>query len=220
MLRKAAIGLAQVAATLALLFAPAGTLRFWQAWVYLVVVACASALIVVYLRRKDPQLLERRSRGPQAEKELSQKLIHFVIILSYAGAVVLSSFDHRFMWSHVPLFVEIAGYAIVAFGCFIYFIVFRENTFGAATIEVVPEQHVISSGPYAIVRHPMYIGLLTVFIGTPLALGSWWALLTLIPALPTLALRIRYEERFLTQNLPGYPTYCQKVPHRLIPKIW
>lgn len=218
--RRVLIGFANVAVTIILFFAPAGTLKFWQAWVYVFVMAAASAMIVAYLRQKDPKLLERRARGPGAEKEMSQKLLHLFAILVFAGAVVLSSYDHRFSWSHVPLFVEIAGYALVTLGFCIYFVVFRENTFGGATIEVVSDQRVITTGPYAIVRHPMYSGLLVLLFGTPLALGSWWGLLMLVPMALVVASRIRYEERFLTTNLPGYTDFCRKVRYRVLPLIW
>jgi protein-S-isoprenylcysteine O-methyltransferase Ste14 len=193
---------------------------FWQAWVYLLVTATAFATIAVYLKRNDPKLLRSRARGPGAEKQASQNLLQLFAMLVFAGAVVLSSFDHRFSWSHVPLFVEIAGYALVVLGFLIYFIVFRENTFAAATVEVVSDQKVITTGPYAIVRHPMYSGLLVLLFGTPLGLGSWWGLLMVVPMALVVVLRIRYEEKFLTENLHGYADYCRKLRYRLIPFIW
>jgi protein-S-isoprenylcysteine O-methyltransferase Ste14 len=218
--RKLLLGSAQVAVTVVLIFAPAWTLDFWEAWVYLFVMAAASAAIVLYLRRNDPKLLERRARGPGAEREVNQKLLHLGAILAFAGAIVLSSFDHRFAWSRVPLFVEIAGYVIVLLGFGIYFVVFTENTFGGATIEVVSDQRVITTGPYAIVRHPMYTGLLVLLLGTPLALGSWWGLLMLVPMAVVVASRIRYEEGFLKTNLLGYADFCRNVRYRVVPFIW
>jgi protein-S-isoprenylcysteine O-methyltransferase Ste14 len=193
---------------------------FWQAWVYLFVMAAGSATIVAYLQRKDPKLLRRRIRGPGAEKEASQNLLQFLAILIFSGTVVLSSFDHRFSWSHVPLSVEIAGFAFVVLGFLIYFMVFRENTFAGATVEVASDQKVITTGPYASLRHPMYSGLLVLLFGTPLALGSWWGLLMVVPMALIVGLRVRYEEAFLTENLPGYVDYCRKLRYRLIPFIW
>jgi protein-S-isoprenylcysteine O-methyltransferase Ste14 len=193
---------------------------FWQAWVYLFVMAAGSATIVAYLQRKDPKLLRRRIRGPGAEKEASQNILQFLAILIFSGTVVLSSFDHRFSWSHVPLFVEIAGFAFVVLGFLIYFMVFRENTFAGATVEVASDQKVITTGPYASLRHPMYSGLLVLLFGTPLALGSWWGLLMVVPMALVVGLRVRYEEAFLTENLPGYVDYCRKLRYRLIPFIW
>ena|ERR1700681_1767719 len=197
-----------------------GNHGFWQAWVYLFVTAAASATIVAYLQRKDPTLLRRRTRGPGAEKEASQNLLQVLAILVFSGTFVLSWFDHRFSWSHVPLIVEIAGFALVVLGFLIYFIVFRENTFAGATVEVVSDQTVITTGPYASVRHPMYSGLLVLLFGTPLALGSWWGLLMVVPMALVIALRIRYEERYLTENLLGYADYCRTLRYRLIPFIW
>ena len=141
-------------------------------------------------------------------------------MLVFSGTLVLSWFDHRSSWSHVPVFVEIAGYALVVFGFLIYFVVFRENTFAGATVEVVSDQKVITTGPYASVRHPMYCGLLVLLFGTPLALGSWWGLLMVVPMALVVAFRIRYEEAFLTENLDGYAEYCRKLRYRVIPFIW
>jgi protein-S-isoprenylcysteine O-methyltransferase Ste14 len=218
--RKTLLGLAPAFITLTLLFAPAWSLRFWQAWLYLLVMAAASVAIFAYLRQKDPQLLERRTRGPGAEKEPSQKFLHLFALLIFAGAIVVSSLDHRFLWSHVPLLVEIAGCGLVLLGFFIYSVVFRENTFGGATVEVVSGQRVITTGPYGFVRHPMYTGLLVLLFGTPLALGSWLGLLMVVPMTLVLALRIGYEEQFLTENLPGYAEYCRTHRYRLVPCIW
>ncbi len=135
--------------------APAGTLDFWQAWVYLFVFAASTALITAYLWKNDPKLLERRMNvGPGAEKEKSQKLIMLLAVLAFAGIIILPSLDHRFSWSAVPPSVVILGDALVAFGFFITFLVIKENPFAASTIEVAPGQRVISTGPYAMVRHP------------------------------------------------------------------
>ena len=193
---------------------------FWQAWVYLFVTTAASATILAYLLWKDPRLLRRRTRGPGAEKEASQNLLQLLAILVFCSTFVLSSFDHRFSWSQVPLFVEIAGYALVVLGFLIYFIVFKENTFAGATVEVVSDQKVITTGPYASVRHPMYSGLLVLVFGTSLALGSWWGLLMFVPMVFVVVLRIRYEEKFLRENLHGYVDYCRQLRYRLIPFIW
>jgi protein-S-isoprenylcysteine O-methyltransferase Ste14 len=218
--RKIFLGCVQVAVAFGIIFAPAGTLRFWQAWVYLFFTSALSVSLFGYLRRKDPQLLERRRRGPWGEKEVRQKLLHYLALLIFLGTFVLSSLDHRFAWSSVPLAVEIAGYAFVAIGYLIYFVVFSENTYSGATIEVTPDQKVISTGPYSVVRHPMYAGLLVMLLGTPLALGSWWGLVMVIPMAVDIVLRILYEERFLTANLPGYADYRRMTRCRLVPSIW
>jgi protein-S-isoprenylcysteine O-methyltransferase Ste14 len=220
--RKAVLGFTRLILALGIfLFAPAGTLDFWQAWVYLCVFAASSALITAYLWKKDPQLLERRvNAGPGAEKEKSQKRIQLFASLAFIGVMVLPSIDHRLRWSVVPLPVVIAGDVLAILGFLIVFLVFKVNTFTAATIEVAADQKVISTGPYAIVRHPMYSGALVMLVGTPLALGSWWGLLMFIPMIFTIVFRLLDEESFLSRNLPGYEQYCQIVRYRLAPFVW
>jgi protein-S-isoprenylcysteine O-methyltransferase Ste14 len=214
--------LAQLIALLGiLLLAPAWTLGYWQAWVYLFVFGASSALITAYLWKKDPQLLERRiNGGPGAEREKSQKLIQLLASIAFIGAMILPSLDHRFSWSAVPLLAVVVGDVLTALGFFIVFRVFKENSFTAATIEVAPDQRVISTGPYAIVRHPMYSGALVMLVGTPLALGSWWGLLMFVLMVVAIAWRALDEERFLHKNLPGYAEYCQRVRYRLVPFVW
>jgi len=194
--------------------------EYWQAWAYLFVAVAASVAIVVYLQRNDPELLRRRTRNPAMEQEVSQRFLQLFAMLIFFGTFVLCALDHNASWSRVPLLVEIAGFLIVVLGFLVYFVVFRENTFAGLTIEVTSDQKVISTGPYARGRHPMYVGLLLVLLGTPLALGSWWGLLTFVPMLLVIALRIRHEEAFLTERLPGYAEYCSKLRYRLIPSIW
>jgi protein-S-isoprenylcysteine O-methyltransferase Ste14 len=204
-----------------LLLAPAWTLDYWQAWVYLFVFTGSAALITTYLRKNDPKLLERRiNAGPGAENEKSQKLIQLLASFVFVGAMILPSLDHRFSWSAVPLTVVVAGDFLVALGFLIVFLVFKENTFAAATIAVISDQKVVSTGPYAVVRHPMYSGALVMLFGTPLALGSWWGLLMFISMVFAIAWRARDEERFLFKNLSGYKEYCQTVRYRLLPLVW
>jgi protein-S-isoprenylcysteine O-methyltransferase Ste14 len=204
-----------------LLFVPVGTLDFPQAWVYLFIFAASSALITVYLWKKDPKLLERRVKaGPGAEKEKSQKRIQLLASAAFIAAFILPSLDHRFSWSDVPLPLVIAGDILVALGFSIIFIVFRENTFTSAIIEVAKDQKVISTGPYAIVRHPMYSGALVMLLGTPLALGSWWGLILFIAMTFIIIRRLLDEEEFLFKNLQGYADYEEKVQYRLVPFVW
>jgi protein-S-isoprenylcysteine O-methyltransferase Ste14 len=140
--------------------------------------------------------------------------------ISFLALLIIPAFDHRYGWSNIPLYIVIAGDFLVALGFFLIFLVLRENTFAAATIEVSADQKVITTGPYSIIRHPMYSGALVMLLGTPLALGSWWGLLTLIPFTLILIWRLLDEEKFLSKNLPGYNEYCQKVRYRLIPLLW
>jgi protein-S-isoprenylcysteine O-methyltransferase Ste14 len=220
--RKAFRGFALLIAALGLLlFSPAWTLDYWQAWLYLFIFAVSSALITAYLWKKDPKLLERRiDAGPSAETEKSQQLIQVLASFVFLGAMALPSIDHRFSWSAVPLPVVIVGDVLTALGFIIVFLVFKQNTYAAATIAVAVGQKVVSTGPYAVVRHPMYSGALVVLLGTPLALGSWWGLLMFVPMICTLAWRARDEERFLFKNLNGYEEYCQVVRYRLVPFAW
>ncbi len=175
LVRKTILGFAKLFIGFGIfVLAPAGTLDFWQAWAYLFVFAASSALITAYLWKNDPKLLERRiNAGPGAEKEKSQKLISLLAILAFVGVIIFPALDHRFSWSEVPPSVVIAGDVLTALGFLITFIALKGNPFAASTIEVAPDQRVISTGPYAIVRHPMYSGGLVLVLGTPLALGSW-----------------------------------------------
>jgi len=203
------------------LFAPAGTLEYWPAGVYLLVFFGSAGLITWYLWRHDRDLLARRvAAGPTAEKEPLQKLIQAVAAIAFIASLVVPALDYRFGWSHVPLALELAGDVLVAIGFYVVFLVFKENSFTAATIEVASDQKVISTGPYGIVRHPMYAGALVLLFGTQLALGSWWGLLLLIPMTIVLVLRLLDEEQLLAKNLPGYTEYCRRVRHRLVPYVW
>ena len=220
--RKTIRGFAQLIIGLGiLLFAPAWTLNFWQAWVFLFVFAASAALITVYLWKKDPNLLERRVKaGPGAEREKSQRLIQLFASVAFIGMILLPALDHRFSWSDIPLFLVIAGDILIALGFLVIFFVFKENTFTAAVIEVAADQKVISTGPYALIRHPMYAGALILLLGTPLALGSWWGLLMFIPFAVIIVWRLLDEERFLSKYLAGYSEYKKKVRYRLIPFVW
>jgi protein-S-isoprenylcysteine O-methyltransferase Ste14 len=205
----------------ALLFIPAGTLDYWQAWTFLAVYFAASLALTLYLMKKDPKLLERRMRGgPTAEKEPVQKIIMMFASLGFIGLLVVPALDHRFGWSHMTPLVALAGDALVAIGWLAIFFVFKENSFTAATIELAPGQKVISTGPYALVRHPMYAGALVMLAGIPVALGSWWGLLIIVAIVPALIWRLLDEEKFLARNLPGYVEYQNQVRYRLIPRVW
>jgi len=204
-----------------LVFFPAGTLHYWQAWVYLSIFTGASILTTLYLMRKDPALLERRmSGGPTAEKRPTQKLIMLFTSIGFIALVVVPALDYRFGWSSVPVSVVVIGDALVAIGFCLISIVYRENTFTSATIEIAENQKVISTGPYAIVRHPMYASASLYLIGTPLALGSFWGLVPCVAMVPFLIWRLYDEEEFLSTNLPGYADYQKQVRYRLVPFIW
>jgi protein-S-isoprenylcysteine O-methyltransferase Ste14 len=219
---KAALGLVNLVVVMGLvLFAPAGTVRWVQGWVFLVLFSGSSLAITIYLDRKDPALLQRRAQGgPVAEKNWSQKIIQGSAGISFLSTIVVPSFDRRFVWSHAPLFAVVLGDALVALGFLTVFVVFRENTFTSSVIEVAAQQRVIDTGPYAVVRHPMYVGGLVLVAGIPLALGSLVGLATLPPFAAIIVWRLLDEERFLVEQLPGYSAYRQTTPCRLIPHVW
>ena len=205
----------------ALLFGFAGRIDYPKAWAYLAVYVACSVLITLYLARADPALLQRRMRGgPLAEQEPTQRLIMAFASAGFVASLVVPALECRFGCSRAPLAVAVAGDVIVAASFYGIFRVFQANSFAASTIGVAAGQHVISTEPYAIVRHPMYAfgGLL--FVGTPLALGSYWGLLAFVAVLPVLIWRLLDEERFLAANLPGYVAYCARVRWRLLPGVF
>ncbi len=205
----------------ALLFVPANSLAFPRGWMFLTVYFLPQIFMVGYFLRTNPTFVERRLKlGPSHETRARQKLVMVLVILFTFAAVIVAGFDHRFGWSQVPLIASVAACVIILIGIGVQFRVFRENSFASATIELAADQRVIATGPYAIVRHPMYSGALLADCCIPLALGSWWALLPALFKAPVIALRLLDEEEFLRANLPGYAEYCRKVPHRLIPGIW
>jgi protein-S-isoprenylcysteine O-methyltransferase Ste14 len=222
LLVKTFLGFAFLMLVLALaLFLPAGSLRFWQAWVYLADFAGCTILITAYLMRNDRELLARRVRGgPTAETQKSQQIIQGLASLFFIALYIVPGLDYRFHWSHVAPLVSWVADAVVALGFYIVFLVFKENSYTSATIEVSGEQQVISSGPYAVVRHPMYAGAFLLLMATPLALGSWVSIPLPIPVILVIIVRLLDEEKFLSTNLSGYEAYRQKVRYRLLPYVW
>lgn len=203
------------------LFFPAWSINYRQAWIFLTVFSMSVSAITLYLMKKDPKLLERRVRaGPRAEKRKGQKNIQFLAQIGFIAVIAFPAIDHRFAWSKVPPYITVAGDVFVALGLLIVFFVFKKNTFASAIVEVTIEQKVISTGPYGLVRHPMYIGALVMLFGVPLALGSWWGLFTIIPITLAIVWRLLDEENFMVENLRGYAEYRNKVRYRLVPFVW
>jgi protein-S-isoprenylcysteine O-methyltransferase Ste14 len=204
-----------------LMFAGAGTLRYWQAWVFLATYFIASLAITLYLKKHDPALLERRMRGgPFAEKERSQKIIVSIASLGFIGLIFVPAIDHRFGWSQMSGFFALAGNLLMLIGWFGIFLVFRENSFTASTIELAADQRVISTGPYRWVRHPMYAAALVMVLGIPIALGSWWSVVIVALIVAVIIWRLLDEERFLANNLAGYREYQSRTRFRLVPGVW
>lgn len=203
------------------LFLPAGSLRFWQAWIYLAVFAGCTILITVYLVNNDRELLAGRVQaGPVAETQRTQQIIQSLASLFFISLFIIPGLDFRFGWSNVPPVVSLMSDGLVALGFYFVFLVFRENSYTRATIEVSAGQKVISTGPYALVRHPMYAGAMLLILFTPVALGSWMGVPFSILLIMVIVARLLDEEKFLKANLSGYQEYCQKVRYRLVPLIW
>jgi protein-S-isoprenylcysteine O-methyltransferase Ste14 len=203
------------------LFLPAWTLHYWQAWLYWLIYAVGTTIGTEYFLKRDPKLVERRlAVGPAAEKEPRQKLIMSVASVIFILSLAIPGIDHRLHWSAVPAWLVLLGEAGVLAGYAVIVATVLQNSYAAATIRVEAGQPLVSTGIYAIVRHPMYSGALLMLGFTPLALGSSWGTLMALPTLFGLAWRLLDEERILARDLPGYVDYCRHVRYRLIPGVW
>jgi protein-S-isoprenylcysteine O-methyltransferase Ste14 len=204
-----------------MLFLPASTFDYWQAWVLLAVFALTTWGPSVYLLRNNPAALERRMRaGPFRETRTLQKIIISVVFVSFVAMFVVSALDHRFGWSPVPVALCLIGDVLVALGLGLAMLVVIQNSYAGATVTVEAEQKLVSTGLYGLVRHPMYTGNIIMMVGIPLALGSYWGLVFVIPGLVVLGLRIQDEEELLNQELSGYREYAQQVQYRIVPYVW
>jgi protein-S-isoprenylcysteine O-methyltransferase Ste14 len=196
-------------------FLPAGTLKFWQAWIYLATFSGITIFMVMYFVKKSPELLIRRS-DHREEKNVSTPSFLKLFLVMY----LIPGLDFRYNWSNVPSWLVIAANVIVCSGYVFIIFVFNENSYASSVIKLENEQRVITTGPYAVVRHPMYTGMLLMTLFTPLALGSYWAFLPCTLFIPWLYLRIKNEEKTLLNGLAGYREYCERIKYRLVPFIW
>jgi protein-S-isoprenylcysteine O-methyltransferase Ste14 len=220
-LKVTALGFAQLFAIGLLIFLPAGTLDYWQAWTFLAVFALTAWFPSIYLQITNPVVLERRMRsGPIAEGRAVQKLVMLGLYGSLVGICVISALDHRFGWSSLPLALSVIGNMLAGAGLIVTVLVAVQNTYASTTVQVETGQKVVSTGLYGLVRHPMYTGNVLILVGLPLALGSYWALLLVLPGVAVLAARIHDEEKLLGDELDGYHEYTKKVRSRLIPQVW
>jgi protein-S-isoprenylcysteine O-methyltransferase Ste14 len=206
-----------------MLFLPAGSLSFWQGWLFLILMAVFWALFFINLLKHDPQLLERRLQKKETEPE--QRLFQKLSTVITFPAFILTGLDFRFGWSRqwlgpVPLALVAAGQVVAVAGyCFVFWVM-KTNTFASTTIQVEAGQSVIHTGPYALVRHPMYFGMAAMALGSPLALGSYVAVPVFALLVPVLIYRLIHEERVLRRDLPGYSEYCERTRRRLVPFVW
>jgi protein-S-isoprenylcysteine O-methyltransferase Ste14 len=201
-----------------MLFIPAGSLKFWQAWVYMAIICVPMLPATIYFYKHDPRLVERRMR--MKEKVSEQKLIMKLANLIFVIAFSLPGLDYRFGWSRVPLWLTMISQAVVLGSYLMTYRVLKENSFASRIIEVEAGQRVISTGPYRIVRHPLYLGATLMLLFTPFALGSYWALLAFGPLVALIVFRLLNEEKVLRRELPGYSEYCLRTRFRLIPFVW
>jgi protein-S-isoprenylcysteine O-methyltransferase Ste14 len=202
----------------ALLFVPAGTLEYWNAWIYLAVLLLPAIAVMVYFFKTDPELIERRMKVKEQERQ-QRRILHAGTPL-FVGSLVLPGLDWRLGWSAVPLEIALGADALIVVGYLLFARVLKENRFASRVIEVVPGQKVITSGPYAVIRHPMYVGVLLIYVFSPLALGSYWALLVSVWFVPVIVARILNEEAVLQRDLAGFTEYMTQTRYRLLPGLW
>jgi protein-S-isoprenylcysteine O-methyltransferase Ste14 len=201
-----------------LLFIPAGTLSFWNAWLYLASLFIPMLFVGVYLFRRDPELLAKRMKSNEREK--AQKLVIILSLAAFFPAYILPGLDFRFGWSHIPLPAVIAACLVMLAGYTLFVAVLMQNSFASRVVEVQEGQKIIDTGVYHLVRHPMYLASIILFLSSPIVLGSWFALIPMLIYPVTLVMRIKNEEKVLASGLPGYGDYMKKVKYRLIPYIW
>jgi protein-S-isoprenylcysteine O-methyltransferase Ste14 len=213
-----------LAVIIGLLFLPAGTLRWPQGWIFLALLIGCSLALGLWLRRTDPALLAERMKSPfSPDQALRDRLVMGAILLAFATWLGFMALDaRRFAWSHVPPWAQWLG-AVLILGAFIGWVaVLKANSFASVAVRLQPErgQRVISTGPYAVVRHPMYAFALLLMLGMPLLLGSLWGLFGVVLLAPLLAARVAGEEAMLNAGLPGYREYAARVRYRLLPGLW
>jgi len=200
------------------LFLPAGTFKYWQAWVWLGTLFIPMGISLIYLLKLDPKLLERRTRTNETHPEQRRIILASVVYLIVV--FIIPGFDVRNGWSNVPAWLCLTADGVVLGSYILYVFVLRTNTYASRVIEVEQGQQVISSGPYALVRHPMYLAMIMMMTATPLALGSYWAMLPSVLFIALLAARAKNEEELLQKELKGYTEYMQKTRYRLFPGVW
>lgn len=199
-------------------FLSAGTMTYYEAWAYLFTISLPMLIFGIFMFRHDPEFLERRMKTEEKRKE--QKLIQKAAVLPFLLVYLLPGLDKRFGWSDLPFSTALLGLALALLGYLLILYVFMTNSYASRVVEVAEGQRVITTGPYALVRHPMYVGVIFFYGVTPIALGSFWAMIPSLLIIPILVFRIKDEEKELLENLAGYREYTQKVKYRLLPFVW
>ncbi len=197
---------------------PAGTFNYWEAYAYIVTLVIPMIFVLNFFLRNDPKFLERRIKT--REKEKTQKIVQFAFTFVFLSSFIISGLDRRYNWSDIPVMPVLLTDIIILCGYLIVFFVFKQNSYASRVVEVDPEQKVITNGLYSIVRHPMYSGILIMWVPTPIALGSYWGLIPMAAIPIILVFRILNEESVLSRDLAGYKDYCSRTKYRLIPFLW
>ena len=202
-----------------ILFFSAGSIKYFNGWIFIGSFFLPDFLIIIYLAIKDPELLLKRLKSQ--EKEKTQKIFNLIFRITAIIILITSGLDYRFQWSNIPIWLVITSATIMIFGFILSFVVMKQNRYASRVIEKQKGQKIIDTGLYSVIRHPMYLSAILIFCPTPLVLGSFYAFILCIIIVPfLLAIRIMNEEKVLQQNLMGYPEYMKKVKYRLIPFIW
>jgi len=201
-----------------MLFLPANSLKYWQAWLFMGTLFIPMIFVAVYFLKHDPKLLERRIKFK--EKETKEKTLARIGQLFFFVGLLIPGLDYRYGWSNVPFWLVIASDIVIFLAYMLVFLVLKENSYASRIVEVDKKQKVITTGPYAVVRHPMYAGIIPMYLCIPLALGSYFALIFFVPVIILIVFRIFDEERVLLRDLEGYEEYTKKVKYRLLPCIW
>lgn len=201
-----------------LFFLPAGTWRYWQAWMYIGILFIPMLFVLAYFMKNDPALLERRMK--MREERGEQRRIIGLSTLTFILAYIIPGFDIRFGWSDMPAWISILAGVVLFLSYLLVFRTMQVNSFLSRVIEVAENQRVVDTDVYGIVRHPMYVAMTILYVVSPIVLGSWWAVIPALAIIPVIVFRILDEEKALEQELPGYVEYKQKVRYRLIPYVW
>ncbi|CAN5133685.1 isoprenylcysteine carboxylmethyltransferase family protein [soil metagenome] len=203
-----------------MLFLSAGTLHYWKGWLFLVVFMGPTIITTAHLLKEDSALAERRMSSPATETRAGQKLVQAFNLVFFLALFVVPGLDRRFGWSHLPAGIAVAGAVMVLAAYWGLFKVMQANSFASSTVKLADGQTLVSTGPYGLVRHPMYSAGLLLIFAMPLTLGSLWGLVPAMALLAGIVIRLLDEEKFLDGNLPGYAEYRARTRFRLVPGIF